>query len=359
MSRLIKIHGMVDPHCHLRDLDWAEKATFATETSAAVAGGYWAVFDMPNTPPETISRQALDTKLQAINGNAVCDWGIFAGASQADNTAEYAAMVNDTCGLKIFNNSTTGNLLISDQSMRDKHYASWSSSRLIAVHAEEETVLDILELVRKHRKHTHFLHISTAKEIEYLRTAKEEGLPITIGVCPHHLFMTEADVNTLRGYAMMKPPLKTQADVDVLWQAIQDGLVDVIESDHAPHTNADKQTEKPAYGVPGLETTLPLMLTAVHEGRITLEQLVDMVATNPRRIWGLTLPDDTYTVVDLNAEYTIENDNLLTKCGWTPFAGQRVRGKVVETWIRGVKVYDGEQILVEPGFGNNLFGAAS
>ena len=102
MSKPIKIHGMVDPHCHLRDLDWAHKATFATETAAAVAGGYWAVFDMPNTPPETISRDALDTKLQAMNRSAVCDWGIFAGASQADNTAEYAAMVNDTCGLKIF-----------------------------------------------------------------------------------------------------------------------------------------------------------------------------------------------------------------------------------------------------------------
>jgi dihydroorotase-like cyclic amidohydrolase len=359
MSRLIKIHGMVDPHCHLRDLDWAQKATFATETAAAVAGGYWAVFDMPNTPPETISRKALDTKLQAFSSSAVCDWGIFAGASQADNTAEYAAMVNDTCGLKIFNNSTTGNLLISDQSMRDNHYAAWSSSRIIAVHAEEETVLDILELVRKHRKPTHFLHISTAKEIGYLRAAKEESLPITLGVCPHHLFMTEADVNTLHGYAMMKPSLKTQADVDTLWQAISDGLVDVIESDHAPHTHTDKQAEKPAYGVPGLETTLPLMLTAVHDGRLSLEQLVDMVATNPRRIWGLTLPDNTYAVVDLDAEYTIENDNLLTKCGWTPFAGQRVRGKVVETWIRGVKVYDGERVLVEPGFGNNLFGAAS
>lgn len=359
MSRLTKIHGMVDPHCHLRDLDWSHKATFATETAAAVAGGYWAVFDMPNTPPETISRDALDTKLQALNHSAICDWGVFAGASQANNTAEYAAMVSDTCGLKIFNNSTTGNLLISDQSMRDKHYAAWSANRVIAVHAEEETVLDILQLVRKYGKRTHFLHISTANEIEYLRVAKEEGLPITIGACPHHLFMTEADVITLRGYAMMKPPLKTQSDVDTLWQAIRDGLVDVIESDHAPHIHAEKQAEKPAYGVPGLETTLPLMLTAVHEERITLEQLVDLVATNPRRIWGLPLPDDTYTVVDLDAEYTIENNRLLTKCGWSPFAGKCVRGKVIETWIRGVKVYDGEQVLVEPGFGNNLFGVAS
>jgi dihydroorotase-like cyclic amidohydrolase len=356
MSKLVKIPAMLDPHCHLRDLAWKHKATFASETAAAVAGGYWAVFDMPNTPPETISREALDEKLVAFGVGAVCDWGVYAGASQADNTAEYAAMADDTCGLKIFNNSTTGNLLISDQSMREKHYAAWPESKLIAVHAEEDTVLDILELVRKYRKPTHFLHICTAKELGYLRAAKEEGLPITLGVCPHHLYMTEADVATMRGYAMMKPPLKTQADVDALWKAIAEGLVDIIESDHAPHTRADKEAEKPSYGVTGLETNLPLMLTAVHEGWLSLERVIELVAENPRKIWGLTCPDETFALVDLDAEYTISNDKLFTQCGWSPFDGMTVRGKVLETWIRGVKVFDGERILVEKGFGRNLFG---
>ena len=349
---------MVDPHCHLRDLDWKHKATFETETAAAVAGGYWAVFDMPNTPPETINKQALDIKLDALNAAAVCDWGVYAGASQADNTAEYAEMIGECSGLKIFNNSTTGNLLIEDQQIRDRHYGAWSKNRIIAVHAEEETVLDILELVRKHRKATHFLHISTVREINYLRSAKEEGLPVTIGVCPHHLFMTEADVETLGGYAMMKPPLKTQADLDVLWKAIESGLVDVIESDHAPHTKADKEAEKPAYGIPGLETTLPLLLTAVAEERLSLERVVELVAEAPRKIWGLALPSETYTLIDLDETYQIRNDRLFTKCGWTPFDGMTVKGRVLETWIRGVQVYDGKQILVEPGFGNNLFGAA-
>ncbi len=356
MSRLIRIHGMVDPHCHLRDMDWSHKATFTSETCSAVAGGYWAVFDMPNTPPETISRTALDTKIEALNHHAVCDWGVYAGASQADNTDEYEAMMNDTCGLKIFNNSTTGNLLIEDQAMRERHYEEWVESRLIVVHAEEETVLDILELVRKYRKRTHFLHISTANEIEYLRDAREEGLPITLGVCPHHLYLTEADIATMGGYAMMKPSLKTQADVDVLWQAIADGLVDIIESDHAPHTREEKETDSPAYGVPGLETNLPLMLTAVHDGRVTLERVIEMVADNPRKIWGLKCPDVTYALVDVDAEHTLSSDKLLTQCGWTPFDGMRVRGKVMETWIRGTKVYDGERVLVEAGFGRNLFG---
>lgn len=356
MSRLIRIPGMVDPHTHMRDLDWSHKATFHSETVAAVAGGYWAVFDMPNTPPNTVTREALDTKLAAISSQAVCDWGVYAGAWQTDNTAEYASMADDCCGLKIFNNATTGNLLISDQNERAKHYAAWPDNRLIAVHAEGETVRDILALVRQFGKRTHFLHISTAQEIADLQAAKEEGLPVTIGVCPHHLFLTEDDVATLGAYGRMKPELKTQRDVDMLWQAIANGVVDVIESDHAPHTNAEKESDPPPSGVPGLETTLPLMLTAAQEGRVSLEQVIDMVSTNPRQIWGLDCPDETYALVDLDATYIIDNSQLHTACGWSPFSGMAVQGRVVETWIRGTKVFDGESVLVEGGFGRNLFG---
>jgi len=356
MTRQINIHGMVDPHTHLRDLDWSHKATFASETAAAVAGGYWAIFDMPNTPPNTVNRAALDTKLERLAKSAVCDWGVYAGASQADNSREYTVMADDCCGLKIFNNATTGDLLISDQSMRDQHYDAWPRHRVIAVHAEGKTVLDILALVRKHRKHTHFLHISTAEEINYLKAAKEEGLPITLGVCPHHLWLTEADEERLKGYGIMKPGLKAPADQAALWKALEDGVVDIIESDHAPHTIAEKESADPPFGVPGLETTLPLLLTAMHEGRLSLDQIVSLVSENPRRIWGLTCPPDTYAVVDLDAAYTISRNNLHTACGWSPFEGMRVQGRIVGNWIRGQQVYDGERILIEPGFGSNLFG---
>lgn len=354
MARLVKIPALLDPHTHLRDLDWAHKATFTSETTAAVAGGYWAVFDMPNTPPTTTDRAALDRKLAVLSAGAVCDWGVYFGASQADNTAEYA-QVSGTCGLKIFNNSTTGNLLIADQGQRAQHYAAWPSGRVIAVHAEDETVLDILALVREYRKHTHFLHISTAQEIAWLTAAKAEGLPITIGVCPHHLYLTEDDLPTLGAFGIMKPGLKTAADRDALWAALQSGVVDVVESDHAPHTLAEKQSAKPPYGVPGLETTLPLMLTAVQAGRMTLDRVIDLVATNPRRIWGLAAPAETYALVDLDASYVIERANLHGACGWSPFEGMTVHGRVLETWIRGTKVWDGEQVLVQPGFGRNLF----
>jgi dihydroorotase (multifunctional complex type) len=363
MGQIIKIRGMLDPHTHLRDLQWSHKATFYSETAAAVAGGYWAVFDMPNTPPTTINRQNLDIKHKALAEQAVCDYGIYAGASQANNTAEYTTMWRATCGLKIFNNATTGDLLIADQEQRGQHYHAWITAtqkkRIIAVHAEEETILDILEWVRQYRQPTHFLHISTANEISYLRAAKEEGLPVTLGVCPHHLYLTQADESTLGAFAIMKPGLKTPQDRDALWNALADGTVDIIESDHAPHTITEKQGEPAPYGVPGLETNLPLMLKAVAENRITLERVIDLLANKPRSIYNVDCPPDTYTLVDADAQYTLNNANLHTLCGWTPFDGMNVHGRVLETWIRGTKVYDGEQILVEAGFGQNLFGDAS
>jgi carbamoyl-phosphate synthase/aspartate carbamoyltransferase/dihydroorotase len=355
---VIKIHGMIDPHTHLRDLDWSHKSTFASETKAAIAGGYWAVFDMPNTAPSTITAELLNQKLAKIDQTAYCDWGLYFGASQTDNTDEYAQVINQVCGLKIYNNSTTGDLLIDNQTDRDKHYAAWSGDKIIAVHAEDETVRDILALVRKYNRKTHFLHISTQLEIELLTQAKEEGLPVTVGVCPHHLFLTEDDVSTLGAYGRMKPELKTQADQNALWSAIDNGVVDIIESDHAPHTIAEKDSDKPPYGVPGLETNLPLMLQAVKDGRLSLERATDMMSTNVQRIWNITVPDDTYTVVDTDASYVIERQNLHSHCGWSPFEGMTVSGKVQEVWIRGQKVYDGEQILSQAGFGNNVFGTA-
>lgn len=354
MANTLTIPAMLDPHVHLRGLDWAHKGTFASETAAALAGGYWAVLDMPNTFPSTVTVPALERKLAEIDSQALCDWGVYFGAGQIADAAVYQAVIGRVCGLKMYNNDTTGELLIDDQALREAHYRAWSPQRPIAVHAEAETVLDILALVRQYRVPTHFCHISLAEEIDYLQSAKEEGLPVTIGVTPHHLYLTENDVPTLGAFGWMKPTLKTETDRARLWQAIAEGVVDVIESDHAPHTLEEKQSPKPPYGVPGLETTLPLMLLAVREGRLTIEHMVDLLANNPRRIFGLATPPDTYTTVDLDAEYTIDRAHLHGACGWSPFEGMRVTGKVTGVWIRGQHAYDGESILVQPGFGVNV-----
>ena len=351
----IKIPGMVDPHVYLRGMDWAHKGTFASETAAALAGGYWAVLDMPNTLPSTIDPPALERKLGEFGGQAVCDWGVYFGASAEGNQRYYAEVSGQVCGLKIYNNQTTGTLLIDDQSVREQHYAAWPAGKVIAVHAEGATVRDILALVRQYRKPTHFCHISTAEEIGYLTVAKQEGLPVTIGVCPHHLYLTEDDLPTLGPLGLMKPELKTRADQQALWNALQSGVVDVVESDHAPHTLDEKYSSKAVYGVPGLETTLPLLLLAVREGRLTLERVIDLVATNPRRIWGLTCPDETYALVEAGEAYTIERGRLHTQCGWSPFEGMRVYGRVRAVHIRGVLAYDGEQVIVEQGFGRSLY----
>lgn len=353
---VIRIDGMIDPHVHLRGLEWKHKGTFASETAAALAGGYTAVLDMPNTPPSTTHRVELDMKLAEIGTNALCDWGVYIGAATDQNWREYDQISSDVCGLKMFNNATTGNLLIADQAVREEHYRAWPSHKIIAVHAEGETVAAILALVRRYRKRTHFLHISTAEEIAYLTAAKEDGLPVTIGVCPHHLWLTEEDLSSLGTLGLMKPELKTKADRDALWKALQAGIVDVIESDHAPHTLEEKQGEKPVYGVPGLETTLPLLLTAVHEGRLTLEQVRALVAENPRRIFGLPPRSETYTLIEADAHYVIENARLHTQCGWSPFAGMTVYGKVRAVYLRGQQVYDGERVLAQPGYGQNLYG---
>ncbi|MBZ0294999.1 MAG: hypothetical protein K8L99_20720, partial [Anaerolineae bacterium] len=273
------------------------------------------------------------------------------------NWRYYEAIQPKVCGLKIYNNQTTGVLLIEDQAVRAQHYQAWPQGKVIAVHAEGKTVLEILELVRQYGKRTHFCHISTAEEITYLTQAKEAGLPVTIGVCPHHLYLTQDDLPRLGPLGLMKPELKTHADQQALWDALQAGIVDVVESDHAPHTLEEKLGGKPVYGVPGLETTLPLMMLAGKENRLTLERVIDLVATNPRRIWGLPCPEETFTTVDTEAEYTIERGNLHTACGWSPFEGMTVCGRITSVVIRGQRVYDGEQVISAEGFGQNLYDA--
>lgn len=351
----LTIVGALDPHVHLRDLDWSDKGTFYTETAAAIAGGYWAVLDMPNTAPSTIHPRLLKQKLSAIRNAAISDWGLYFGAAQEGNWKYHAEVVDKVCGLKIYNNATTGNLLIDDQALREEHYRHWPPEKVIAVHAEEDTILEILDLVRRYGKHTHFCHISSAYEIDLLRAAKAEDLPISIGVTPHHLYLTQDDLPRLGAFGLMKPELKTKTDQEALWEAIADGLVDVIESDHAPHARYEKESDNPPYGVPGLETTLPLMYTAVKQGRLTAERMIEMVSTNPQRIFGITPPPDTYTVFDTTAEYTLNGSRMQTHCRWTPFEGMTVYGRVQEVWIRGNKVLENGSLKVRAGYGKGLF----
>ena len=352
----LTIPGAVDPHVHLRDLDWAHKATVERETAAALAGGYWAVLDMPNTPPNTTTAQRLRAKYQFVGARARCDFGLYMGADQAGDGSEYAVGSREAAGPKMYCDQTTGSLLLDDQGSRRRHLRAWGAvtDKPVAVHAEGETLAAVLELVRELKVQVHFCHVSSAAEIALLREAKRDGLPISIGVTPHHLYLNADDRARLGGFAMVKPPLKTPADQEALWDAVRDGTVDTVESDHAPHTRAEKESENPPFGLPGLETTLPLMVLAMREGRLTEERLIELLATNAQRLFGLVPPSETYTLVDTAASYVITDSELHCSPGWSPYAGMRVWGRVREVRIRGQVAFDGEHVLAAAGSGERL-----
>ena len=330
--RLLTIPGAVDPHVHLRDLDWTHKATVASETAAALAGGYWAVLDMPNTPPSTVTVARLAAKKALAAAQARCDFGLYMGADQTADGSEYARGAPGAVGLKMYCDHTTGDLLLPDQATRRRHLAAWmvTTAKPVAVHAENSTLLELLQLVRESGAHVHFCHVSSAAEVSALRAAKTDGLPVSVGVTPHHLYLTEDDRARLGPFGLVKPPLRTATDVAALWEAVADGTVDLIESDHAPHTRAEKESETPPYGLPGLETTLPLMVLAMRDGRISEERLIELLALNAQRIFGLRPPPETWTQVDADDAYVITDAELRCSPGWSPFAGMRVYGRVRE-----------------------------
>jgi carbamoyl-phosphate synthase/aspartate carbamoyltransferase/dihydroorotase len=173
-------------------------------------------------------------------------------------------------------------------------------------------------------------------------------------VTPHHLYLTDEDAARLGPYGLVRPPLRTRADVEALWAGVADGTVDVIESDHAPHTRAEKESASPPSGLPGLETTIPLMVLAMRERDVSEERLVELLATNAQRIFGLVPPAETYTIVDTDADWTVTNEALRTTPGWSPFAGMRVSGRVREVRIRGILAWDGEEVICPPGTGRDV-----
>jgi dihydroorotase len=355
VSRL-RIPGAVDPHVHLRDLEWSHKATVERETAAALAGGYWAVLDMPNTPPPATTRDRLEQRSAIFAAKAHCDFGLYLGADQRGNQAEYPAAAAAAMGLKMYCDATTGDLVIRDAAERRAHLAAWTaaSRRPVAVHAEGETLAQVLALAVELRARVHFCHVSLAEEMSWLRRAKRDGAAISVGVTPHHLYLTEEDAARLGPYGRVRPPLRTRADLDALWAGIADGTVDVVESDHAPHTRAEKESASPPFGLPGLETTLPLMVLAVREGRLSEERLVELLAASAQRLFGLVPPAETFTVVDPEASWIISDEALLTSPGWSPFAGMRVWGRVREVRIRGALAFDGEEVTCAPGAGRDV-----
>lgn len=304
------------------------------------------VVDMPNNAIPITTNALLDEKIAIAREKTVCDIGFYLG-SLGTNLDEFSKVTKTALGLKLYLDMTTGGFII-DEIAVNTIYDAWVSSQPILLHSEEDKVSSIVSAVRRTGKKSHFCHVSSKHELEQIIKAKEEGLPVTCGVCPHHLFLSEDDLPTLGTYGRMKPFLKSKKDVQYLWEHIT--YVDVIESDHAPHTQEEKDSDTPPFGVPGLETTLPLLLTAVEDKRISIDDVIRLCHDTPRKI--LTLADQANTFVDIElGSFEISNDELLTKCGWSPFDGYKVAAKVRKVTLRGSHVFTNGSIVAQPGSG--------
>lgn len=348
MSELI-LPGLVDVHTHLRVPGGEHKEDFASGTAAALAGGFTTILAMPNTTPPLSTAGVMVETLAKARLAIRCDVGLYAGAGPAD-VSQLASLAPYAVALKIYVNDTYGPLRVEDLPTLRACFEQWPREKLIAMHAEGQSVAVGIGLAAVYQRPLHICHVSRQEEIELIARAKDKGLPITCEVTPHHLYLTQADAERLGPLGDVRPRLVRSQDRDALWDHLN-STVDCVATDHAPHSLYEKQSATPPPGLPGLETALPLLLTAVHHGRLTLPRLIELMSTNPRRIFGLPDQPDTWVEVDVDGSYTINSTAHYTKCDWTPFAGMTVYGRVQRVVLRGEAVFADGRVLASPGSG--------
>lgn len=331
--------GMVDVHTHMREPGFEHKEGFHTGSKACVKGGITTFIDMPNTNPATTTTDALKAKRKLAKKSSVVNYGFHFGASLDDNSEEIKKAKN-VLSTKVFMNVSTGKMIIKDETILDNIF---KASKMVSVHAEEEVVKTAIELAERNNTPLYVAHVSTKEEIEYIKDARKRGVVVYAEVTPHHLFLTEKDKSELN---IMKPELRTAEDVKALWKAIEDGTIDTIGTDHAPHLLEEKKA-KETFGVPGIETALPLMLNEVSKGNLSLKKLVKLYSKKPSKIFGISgkgkIKEGNYAdlvIIDMNKEYKIKNKDIVSKCGWTPFDGWKVKGAVDITIVNGKVVYN-------------------
>jgi carbamoyl-phosphate synthase/aspartate carbamoyltransferase/dihydroorotase len=348
----VRLPGLVDPHVHLREPGAVHKEDFDSGTAAALAGGFTQVLAMPNTVPPITDAHSFEQAHAAAEAKARCDYGIYLGAA-LDNAATAAKLAGRACGLKMYLDQTYGPLRVHDLAAMQAHVRSWPADRPLAVHAEGKSLAAILLLAAVFDRSLHICHVSRRAEIELIRRVKERGQAVTCEVTPHHLFLTQADVGRLgRGRASVRPELATDDDRQALWEAIE--VIDCFATDHAPHTLEEKDGDDPPPGFPGLETALGLMLTAVHAGQLSLDQVVERMAVAPRRIFGLVQQAETWVEIDPQETWEVKHEDLKTRSAWSPFESWKLRGCIKRVTLRGQIAYNQGQVQAEPGSGRDV-----
>lgn len=377
---LTLLPGVIDPQVHFREPGLEHKEDLGTASWACAKGGVTSFLEMPNTRPLTTTQDTLNDKLQRAASKCVVNYGFFIGAT-AENLPDLR-QANPVCGIKIFMGSMHGPLLVDTEAILEPIFAE--GSRLIAVHAEDQAriqqrreqfagitdpaihsqIQDVeaamlatqlaLKLSKKYRRRLHILHLSTGAEAELLRQDKPSW--VTAEVTPQHLLLNVSAYETIGTLAQMNPPLRTQTDNQILWKALLDGVLDFIATDHAPHTLEEKAQSYPnsPSGMPGVETSLPLMLTQAMAGRCTVAQVVRWMSTAVAQAYkipnkGVIAPgyDADLVLVDLKEYRPVLRSELLTKCGWSPFEDWSLTGWPVVTIVGGQKVYENGRVNPE------------
>jgi dihydroorotase len=380
---LIVLPGCIDTQVHFREPGSTDAEDLNSGSKAAILGGITSVFEMPNTNPPTSNLIEFQKKIDLAKNRMFTNHAFYFGATP-DNSNELSNLKNlvGCCGVKLFAGSSTGDLLVDKEKDIEKIFEH--TSKVVAVHSEDEEILNtnkklikdgdvhshpvwrseecaisstrrIVRIAERYKKKAHILHITTKQEIDFLSQHKGN---ITFEITPQHLTMFAPDCyDKLETYAQMNPPIRDKSHYDRLWYGVRNNLNDTIGSDHAPHLKKNKEKIYPSSpsGMPGVQTLLPIMLNHVNDGKLTIKQLIRLICENPIKIFNIKDKgfiresfDADLTIIDMNKISTIDNNNIASKCGWTPFHGKKVKGFPVYTIVNGITKMKNGSILGEP-----------
>ena len=378
----VVLPGIIDTQTHFREPGSTDVEDLESGSRAAVLGGVTSLFEMPNTNPPTSNLVEFDKKLQLAKNRMHSNYAFYFGATP-ENIEQLSKLkdVEGCCGVKLFAGSSTGKLLVDKEADIEKVISN--SDRVVSIHSEDEEILNlrkkfikegdvhshpewrntecaisstrrVVKIAERYNKKIHVLHVTTKEEVDFLAMHKKN---VTFEITPQHLTLYAPDCyDKLGTYAQMNPPLRTKEHYDRLWVAIKNNIVDVLGSDHAPHSKENKNKNYPntPSGMPGVQTIFPIMIDHVNNGKLTLEQLIKLMCENPCKIFGIKNKgylkegyDADLTIADMDKEVTIKDEMIASKCGWTPFNNHKVKGFPVGTIVNGNLVMSDGKVIVE------------